>query len=69
MLLGRELDVELDLSEVPLAPGARLFRVNAPWPLRSDVSGLDLPDEPKRALLALTPATYTGRAESLAKTV
>lgn len=39
------LEEQLDLSEVPLAPGARLFRVNAPWPLRSDVSGLDLPDD------------------------
>jgi adenylosuccinate lyase len=37
--------------------------------IREFIAGLDLPDEPKRALLALTPATYTGHAESLAKHV
>jgi adenylosuccinate lyase len=37
--------------------------------IREFIAGLDLPEEPKRALLELTPATYTGRAESLAKSV
>ena len=37
--------------------------------IRAFIAGLDLPDEPKRALLALTPASYTGRAEALAKSV
>jgi adenylosuccinate lyase len=37
--------------------------------IREFIAGLDLPEEPKRALLELTPGTYTGRAESLAKSV
>ncbi len=34
---------QLDLDQIPLAPGASLFQVDASWPLRSDVTGLDLP--------------------------
>ena len=34
---------QLDLTQIPLAPGASLFRVEAAWPLRSDVTGVDLP--------------------------
>jgi GT2 family glycosyltransferase len=37
------LEEQLDLSRIPLAPGAALFRVSSPWPLRSDVTDLDLP--------------------------
>jgi adenylosuccinate lyase len=37
--------------------------------IRAFIAGLDLPDEPKRALLEMTPATYTGHAETLAKKV
>ena len=34
---------QLDLDQIPLAPGASLFQIDAAWPLRSDVTGLDLP--------------------------
>jgi adenylosuccinate lyase len=37
--------------------------------LREFVSGLALPEEAKRALLELTPATYTGLAATLAREV
>lgn len=36
-------DQQLDLVKVPLAPGAELYRVAGTWPLRSDISALDLP--------------------------
>jgi adenylosuccinate lyase len=35
--------------------------------LRTFIEGLELPDEPKQQLLALTPRTYIGIAEKLAK--
>ncbi|MGG4604369.1 adenylosuccinate lyase [Paenalcaligenes sp. Me131] len=35
--------------------------------LRAFIEGLELPDEPKQQLLALTPRTYIGIAEKLAK--
>lgn len=35
--------------------------------LRAFIEGLDLPADAKQRLLALTPASYTGRAESLAR--
>lgn len=34
---------QLDLTRVPVAPGAELFEVSGVWPLRSDVSALALP--------------------------
>jgi len=37
--------------------------------MRAFIAGLDLPDEPKARLLALTPASYTGLAEGLAREV
>ncbi len=33
---------QLDLTQIPLAPGASLFRVEAAWPLRSDVTSTEL---------------------------
>lgn len=48
---------QLDLSEVELNPGMVVFELDGAWPLRSDVSGLDLPEpgEDERAeLLART---------------
>lgn len=43
--LGAEsaLREQLDLDQIPLAPGASLFQVDAAWPLRSNVTGLELP--------------------------
>ena len=35
---------QLDLTEVELNPGLVLFQVDEPWPLRSDISELELPD-------------------------
>jgi len=37
--------------------------------LHTFISGLSIPEEPKQALLALTPATYTGKAAELVKTI
>jgi adenylosuccinate lyase len=37
--------------------------------MRAFIQGLDLPADAKARLLALTPATYTGLAASLAKKV
>ncbi|HMY86566.1 MAG TPA: glycosyltransferase family 2 protein [Microthrixaceae bacterium] len=34
---------QLDLTRIPVAPGARLFEVAGAWPLRSDITELDLP--------------------------
>ena len=34
---------QLDLSEVPLSPGAHLFQVAGTWPLRSDVTDKGIP--------------------------
>ena len=35
--------------------------------MRNFISGLDLPEEAKARLMALTPATYIGKAVELAK--
>lgn len=37
--------------------------------LHTFISGLSIPEEAKQALLALTPATYTGKAAELVKTI
>ena len=37
------LGEQLDLSELPVSPGAYLFKVSSSWPLRSDVTALQLP--------------------------
>jgi adenylosuccinate lyase len=37
--------------------------------LEAFINSLDLPDEARRTLLALTPALYTGNAEQMAKTI
>jgi adenylosuccinate lyase len=37
--------------------------------LRAFIAGLDLPDEPKGRLLAMTPRSYVGHAAGLAKAV
>lgn len=37
--------------------------------LHTFISGLTIPEEAKQALLALTPATYTGKAAELVKTI
>jgi adenylosuccinate lyase len=43
-------------------------RINAAS-LREFIGGLAIPDDAKQALLKLTPATYTGVAEQLARNV
>jgi hypothetical protein len=35
---------QLDLTEVELNPGLVLFEVQQPWPLRSDITDLELPE-------------------------
>jgi adenylosuccinate lyase len=37
--------------------------------LEAFINGLELPDESRQALLALTPSLYTGNAEQMAKTI
>lgn len=39
------LGEQLDLSPMPVSPGASLFKVSSTWPLRSDVTNLDLPPD------------------------
>ena len=39
---------QLDLTEVELDPGLVLFEVDGPWPLRSDISDLELPERRRR---------------------
>ncbi len=41
---------QLDLTEVELNPGLVLFQVDGPWPLRSDITELELPDRGDIAL-------------------
>ena len=36
---------QLDLTEVELNPGLVLFEVERPWPLRSDITELELPED------------------------
>ena len=38
-------DEQLDLTQIPVAPGAELYEVKGTWPLRSDITELDLPDD------------------------
>ena len=38
-------------------------------PARAFVEGLELPAEDKQRLLAMTPGSYTGLAETLAKAI
>ena len=40
-----------------------------PETLRQFINGLAVPDEAKQALLTLTPAGYTGKAEELARRI
>lgn len=50
---------QLDLTRIPVAPGAELYEVADTWPLRSDVTELDLPDDGAPTLagqLLLPPA-------------
>jgi adenylosuccinate lyase len=37
--------------------------------MQTFIKGLDMPDEAKQLLLEMTPATYTGDAEALAKNI
>ena len=37
------MDEQLDLTQIPLGPGTQLFRTSEQWPLRSDITGLDVP--------------------------
>lgn len=36
-------DEQLDLVGIPVAPGAEMYQVTGTWPLRSDITALDLP--------------------------
>lgn len=77
-----DLDANWEVLAEPIQTVMRRYGVEQPYEklkeltrgrriggeqLRQFVQGLDIPDEPKQRLLALTPRDYTGYAESLAK--
>ena len=79
--LARDLDAEWELLAEPIQTVMRRYGVERPYEqlkdltrgrgigpeqLREFVDGLDLPEEAKNRLRALTPATYVGAAENLA---
>lgn len=82
--LAADLDANWELLAEPIQTVMRRFgvenayeqlksltrgqRINAAS-LREFIGGLAIPDEAKQALLRLTPATYTGVAEQLARSV
>jgi adenylosuccinate lyase len=82
--LAQDLEQNLELLAEPIQTVMRRYGVENAYEqlkaltrgrrldaatLKTFISGLALPDEARRALLALTPATYTGLAEQLARDI
>jgi adenylosuccinate lyase len=82
--LAEDLDANWELLAEPIQTVMRRFGIEnayeqlkaltrgqriTPEALREFVNGLAIPDEAKRTLLDLSPATYTGLAERLAKEI
>jgi adenylosuccinate lyase len=82
--LAADLDANWEVLAEPIQTVMRRYGVDKPYErlkeltrgqrvshetLRRFVEGLDLPAEAKEAILALTPAGYTGNAAAQAKTV
>ena len=83
--LAADLDVTWELLAEPIQTVMRRYAVPqayeqlkaltrgkdgiTPETLQAFIAGLAIPDEAKQALLALTPAGYTGKAEELARRI
>ena len=80
--LAEDLDDAWEVLAEPIQTVMRRYGIEQPYEklkaltrgqaitadtLREFVSGLDLPDEAREALLALTPGAYTGNAEQQAR--
>ena len=80
--LAMDLDTSWEVLAEPIQTVMRRYGIENPYEqlkaltrgkqitragLESFIKGLDLPDEARRTLLALTPALYTGNAKQMAK--
>jgi len=80
--LAADLDTSWEVLAEPIQTVMRRYGIENPYEqlksltrgkqitqagLEAFIKGLDLPDEARQALLALTPALYTGNAEQMAK--
>ena len=80
--LAGDLDASWEVLAEPIQTVMRRYGIENPYEqlksltrgkqitqadLQSFIKGLDLPDEARRTLLALTPELYTGNAEQMAK--
>jgi len=82
--LNRDLEASWEVLAEPIQTAMRRFGIENPYEqlkaltrgrqitatdLTDFINGLDLPEEARAALLALTPATYTGNAEQMANSL
>ncbi len=82
--LASDLDASWEVLAEPIQTVMRRYGIENPYEqlksltrgkqitqagLEAFIKGLDLPDEARQTLLALTPALYTGNAEIMAKTI
>ncbi len=82
--LARDLDASWEVLAEPIQTVMRRYGIENPYEqlkaltrgkqitqagLESFIKDLDLPDEARQTLLALTPARYTGNAEQMAKVI
>jgi adenylosuccinate lyase len=82
--LASDLDASWEVLAEPIQTVMRRYGIENPYEqlksltrgkqitqagLETFIKGLDLPDEARQTLLALTPALYTGNAEIMAKTI
>jgi adenylosuccinate lyase len=82
--LAEDLDASWEILAEPIQTVMRRYGIENPYEklksltrgkqitqadLEAFINSLDLPDEARRTLLALTPARYTGNAEKMAKTI
>jgi adenylosuccinate lyase len=82
--LAEDLDTSWEVLAEPIQTVMRRYGIENPYEklksltrgkqitqadLEAFINSLDLPDEARRTLLALTPALYTGNAEQMAKTI
>ncbi len=82
--LAEDLDASWEVLAEPIQTMMRRYGIENPYEqlksltrgkqitradLEAFINGLDLPNESRQALLALTPSLYTGNAEQMAKTI
>jgi adenylosuccinate lyase len=81
--LAQDLDDNWEVLAEPIQTGMRRYGIKEPYEklkaltrgrkditqesLREFINGLDLPDDARRSLLELTPASYIGNAAEQAK--